>query len=123
VAGELRLVEINALLAAANLSVLVRVVEEISQPRETYVLASIFDNDRGNGLIGIFAPVSYRLKHFRFTRHRETCTQLEQVKSGEQLWWTRRGLPSLRSPYYPFVREDGPTGPRYKRLIDGEYMQ
>jgi hypothetical protein len=67
------------------------------------------------------------MEHLRFTNRPDIFRVLSKTRDDQDdLWMTRRWLPSLSSPYHPFVRQrsaltGGPIREAavFTRLIDG----
>jgi hypothetical protein len=99
-----------------------RTVRGIEAPHAEYMLMSLLPGHgaapapgRGPGLLAAFAPDG-RLVQMRFTTDQDTVRSLARY-AGQDLWWTGRWLPTLASPFYPFVRSSGAGSP-YLRLAD-----
>jgi len=94
-----------------------RLVQDVSGALYPYYLLSLFSPVLGYGVVGAFKVRDHHPLHFRFTNNRKFAQSLEK-RPEEPLWWTRRWLRSLRSPYFPFARQLKANKFVYQRLFD-----
>ena len=118
VADQTRMDELVALLAEES-PLTVRYVHDIEAKLRGYTIASLYSERLGQGLVGIFDFNDQKFRSLRLTADRRMVTSLAG-DSAEPLWWTRHGLDTLFSPYFPFRREKDPNGATsYRRMLDG----
>jgi hypothetical protein len=97
----------------------VRLVKDIDGSASQYVLLSLFDTRNERGAMAVFNSDG-SVKHLRFITSATMDATLRNTPNGEPLWWTRRPLPTLPSPYFPFALSLEPGRPlTYRRLFDG----
>jgi hypothetical protein len=94
-----------------------RLVQDVRGALYPYYLLSLFSPALGYGVVGAFKVRDHQPLHFRFTNNRKFAQSL-QKRPLEPLWWTRRWLPSLKSPYFPFARQVVGNKYVYQRLFD-----
>jgi hypothetical protein len=107
---------LSALLASSPVHV-ARIVHDVSNALAPYYLLSLLSPTLEDGVVGAFDVADLQPLHFRFTKNRK-FDQSMRSRSDEPLWWTRRWLPSLMSPYFPFARQVVGTKYVYQRLFD-----
>lgn len=114
VAAYLGLTDVQALLNT-NPEIIVRTVKDVQGSTDTYVIGSLFDASKDQGLIGIFNARTNRVYTFVLTKLGNFHAALKAVPAAEALWWTRRELTVGSSPLYPF-RLVSPG--KFERLVD-----
>ncbi|MEW6321724.1 MAG: hypothetical protein AB1635_11660 [Acidobacteriota bacterium] len=119
-ANEFAVAKLQALLDPPPVP-LTRTVKDIDSQWAPYTLASLFREDLEYGLVAAFGQPHDELMHFRFTSSRQLVDSLDGDPA-EPLWWTRRFLPALQSPYFPFRRTAHAGQPVYRRALDGEIV-
>lgn len=95
----------------------IRFVHDIDAKERGYTMSAIFSEARGFGLIGIYDFSDQAFMHAMLTTDRELIDGLTGDPA-EPLWWTRRPLETLFSPYFPFRRVPNQLEPTYRRLAD-----
>ncbi len=117
VADETKMDELVALVAEES-PLTVRYVHDIEAKLRGYTIASLYSERLEQGLVGIFDFNDQKFRSLRLTADRQMVTSLAG-DSAEPLWWTRHGLDTLFSPYFPFRREKAPNGAiAYRRMLD-----
>ena len=109
-------------LMASNAPLHVRLVKDIDGSALEYRLVSLFSDELQYGLVGVFSSTTNRLAHFRFTTSRVCEANLAMTAADAPLWWSRRRMPRLDSPYFPFRRVLVDNRPTFERLVDGERL-
>jgi hypothetical protein len=107
---------LSALLSSPHEHV-ARLVQDVRGALYPYYLLSLFSPALGYGVVGVFKVRDHQPLHFRFTNNRKFAQSL-QTRPHEPLWWSRRWLPSLKSPYFPFARQLKANKFVYQRLFD-----
>lgn len=98
--------------------VTIRMVRDIDGSPDGYTIASLFRKDLEYGLLAIFDPVDQAFSSLRLTADQNLTSSIGSGQSDDALWWTRRPLETLPSPYFPFRRETVNDKPFYRRLVD-----
>lgn len=123
IADELR--RVDSILVSSKLArlltpvppITLRTVRDIGGSDQRYLLASLFNKDVGEGLVGVFSATDGHFGHLRFTTSEE-FTQSLSLYPTEDLWWRRQKFVPFGLPYFPFRRTGPELSPIYTRLID-----
>ena len=117
VAEETKVDELVSLVAEQS-PLTIRYVHDIEAKLRGYTIASFYSERLEQGLVGIFDFNDQKFRSLRLTGDRQMVTSLAG-DSAEPLWWTRHGLETLFSPYFPFRREKATDGRIvYRRQFD-----
>jgi hypothetical protein len=95
---------------------IIKVVQDIESVKRPYTLLSVFSEKLKYGFAAVFRTDGV-LQRLQFFNDRRVDHSLRQVPDAT-LWWTRRWLPSLESPFFPFQKKADSTD-KYIRPFDG----
>ena len=100
----------------------VRTVRDITGVEQPYAIAAMFTPAIERGVVAIFDEGVNTFIRLRLTSSKRLTDSIALSSSVGTLWWQRRGVPTLYSPYFPFAQTFDQGQIKYRRLIDAEVL-